>query len=276
MEPTPDDRHLVGVSASGSGEIDRSLPPPPSPDQLPLPKPAAGRRPRYRLMIPGTMLVSCLPVATWHIYGHQTFDPSPIYLYQAPEYLVELDHPIGLGSVIVAGAALGWLALEYWLREWRGGWFVILGLLSAIGVGTGIGGRVATAGVSGFNFGGAFFILGSPGIYVATTIGIGVVLYRIAASPSGPCPTAFTTRAGKNALLLSTVVSACAVGFLTVWILTRTSDRTAEEYGNLFAGMAFATAAILGLYLVCLAAWAALWFLLFCTSDLVQKRSIRW
>ncbi|MCY3631229.1 MAG: hypothetical protein OXH29_00965 [bacterium] len=178
--------------------------------------------------------------------------------------------------MIAVVASLVWLVFEYWLREWRGGWFVILGLLSAVGIGTGIGGRIATAGVWGFNFGGAFFVLGSPGIYVATTIGIGIALRRISASPSGPCPTIMTSKVARKTILLSTIILSCAVGFLTVWILGRASDRTAEEYGSLAAAMAFATAMILGIFLLCLAACAALWFLLFYSADLAQKRKIRW
>ena len=139
-----------------------------------------GRRPRYRLVLPSGLLIGALPAATWHLYGNQTVDFGANPLYGAPDSLVELDRPIGLVSVAAVFVALGWLALEYWLRNWRVAWLVILGLLSGLGIGTGIAGRVITAGVYGFNFGGAFFVLGLPVIYAATVVAVGVVAYQIA------------------------------------------------------------------------------------------------
>lgn len=241
------------MSAAEPEGVDWSLPPPP--EHAPLAQ-AAGRRPRYRLIVPGALLVGALLAATWHLYGHQTVAPDPDYLYRAPQSLVELHHPIGLISVVAVFAALGWLLLEYWLRAWRGEWFVILGLLCALGIGTGIGGRIATAGGYGFNFGGAFFVFGSPGIYVATAVAIGVVAYRIARSPAGPCPRFFSTRPGKRTVVMATAMVCCAVPFAFWSIYDRSFGKITQEYGSLILAMAFATVSILGLFLVCFAACA--------------------
>ena len=228
-------------------------------------------------MLPGGVLVGSLVVASWHIYGPTSAGPEPDYLYRAPDSLVELDHPIGLLSVVAVFGALGWLVFEYWLRNWRGAWLAILGLLGGLAVCTGIGGRVITAGVYGFNFGGAFFILGLPVIYMATAVAIGVVACKIADSPAGPCPRAFISKPGKRIAFTATVIVCCAVPIGTVLIFDRSFGGMSAQYGGtLVLTSMFAAAAISGLFLVCLAACAAVWALLFMPADLVRKRKPRW
>ena len=266
--------YCEAVASALPGRVDWSLPPPPQQEAL---APEGGRRPRYRLVLPGGLLVASLPVAAWHLYGHQTVDPPGNYLYRAPDSLVELDHPIGLIAVVAVLVALGWLALEYWLRDWRVAWFAILGLLSGLGISTGIGGRVITAGVYGFNFGGAFFVFGLPVIYAATAIAIGVIAYRIAGSPAGPCPRVFTAKSGKSIAVAATVLACCAIPFAAVSIFNPSFGAITEEYGGLLVlSMAFAAVSISGLFLVCLAACSADWLLLFMPADLVRKRKRRW
>ena len=228
-------------------------------------------------MLPGGLLVAALTAAAWHLYGHQTVDPPADYLYRAPDSLVELEHPIGLISVAAVFAALGWLALEYWLREWRVAWFVILGLLSGLGITTGIGGRAITAGVIGANIGGAFFVGGLPVVYAATAVAVGIVAYRIADSPAGHCPRVFTAKPGKMIAVAATVIACGAIPFATVSIFDRSFDAISAEYGGLLVlGVVSAAALIAGLVLVCLAACSAVWLVLFMPADMVRKRQRRW
>ena len=226
-------------------------------------------------MLPSGLLIGALPVATWHLYGDQTLESGDSPIYTVPDSWVELEHPIGLVSVLAVFAALGWLALEYWLRNWRGAWFVILGLLSGLGISTGFGGRVITAGVYGANIGGVFFILGIPVIYAATIVAVGFVTYKIADSPAGPCPRVFTAEPGKRIVVTATILACCVVPFAAASIFDR-SFGSWEDIGTLITALAF-SAVVIGIVLfACLAVCVAIWLLLFMPADIVRKRELRW
>lgn len=223
-------------------------------------------------MIPGAVLVASVPVATWHLIGHQTIDDSLLYAYKAPRSLVCLDHYVGWSFVGAGFAALGWLAFEYWRRNWRSEWFALLGLLSALGLYWGIGGRVVTAGVDGANIGGGFFVVGAPGTHLAAFLAIGLILRRIAASPIGPRPPLFLLRSGAALLAISAAASCCAMGYIAVRILSPHSEATWDESVSSLVGMVFVTALSMVFLVFCLTACVAVWAIFFGSANWAKGR----
>lgn len=269
MEPQEDEKRLGWVGIPVSGAVDRRLPPPP---QLASTGPAGRYRPRYRLLAPGTFLVISVPVATWHLIGHQTVDDAPLHIYKAPRSLAYLDPYVGWSFVGAAFAALVWLALEYWRRSWRGEWFAFLGLLSALGLYWGIGGRVVTAGVDGANFGGGFFLVGAPGTHLAAFLAIGLILRRIAASPIGPRPSLFLLRSGAALLAIAAAASCCAMGYIAVRILSPHPETTWDESVSSLVGMVFVTALSMVFLVFCLMACVVVWAIFFGSADWAKGR----
>lgn len=223
-------------------------------------------------MIPGTALVIAVPVAAWHLIGHQTVDDSPLHTWKAPRSLVALSGYVGFSFVGTALTALGWLAFEYWQRNWRSEWFVILGLPSALGLYSGIGGRAVTAGVDGANIGGGFFVVGAPGTFLAVLVAIGFVLRVIATSPMGPRPSLFLLRSGTALFAIAATALGGVAFYNAVRVLSPLSELTWDESVSLVVGMVLITAVSMAFLVLCLMACVAVWLLFFFSADCVKKR----
>ncbi|MDE0579285.1 MAG: hypothetical protein OXI29_05345 [bacterium] len=171
-------------------------------------------------------------------------------------------------------AALGWLACEYWRRNWRREWFAVLGLLSSLGLYSGIGGRVVTSGVYGANIGGGMFLSGAAGTFLAALVAIGFVLHRIAASPIGPHPSKFLLKSGTVFFGLSAVVLCCVVvaqfALTMAWSLH--SWTAWEDLVALPLAIVLIWVVSIFVLLLCLTACAAVWALLFYPADRVKSR----
>ena len=284
MEPTRGDRRLEGVSASGSGEIDRSLPPPPQ---------QKGENPPFRAIAVAAVLVLVLPIAAWHKIGYQTVDEGLPYRYhslKAPNWLNELPYPIGLVAVIVVLGALGWLIAEYWVLSWRKWWFVVLGALCLMGAFTAWGGRYGTAGIGQVNQEGPdwpnivgwAFLLSAPAVFGALFIVAGIALLKIFPPRANAFQQPKRLKSKLLLVALSLVPGCLVICAVILWkVFTAPSLQILSE--GILALVAFLViyAAIISpfmlLFMACVAACLIfLWLLLFRSADLVLRRKSYW
>ena len=295
MEPKPGDKRLEDESASAPDGIDRSLPPPPG--SPPPPKPPSAlespQTPRNRVFIPATVLVVVLPIAVWHMIGYQTVEAELPYQYhslKAPNWLSDLPHPIGTIAAITVLAALGWLVVEYWLHAWRNWWFVVLEALCLMGAYTALGGRLGTAGIGRVspdepdwpNIGGWIFLLGAPAVYGALFLVAGIALLKI--DPARLDAIRLPKRLKSKPLLfcLSFVPGWLVICVVVLWKATTTPslDVLSEGIPELVAFIiiyALVVSPFMLFFAACAAAFLfAVWFVLFCSADLVLRRKAYW
>ena len=284
MEPNTGNKRLEDVVASAPSELERPLPLP-SPRQSP-PTRTYEQKVRRRLLIPATVLVLVLPVATWHLRGDQTRYPNELYLHyilKLPAWLIELPYPMGLVSVATVLAALCWLVVEYWLRSWRRWWSVVLGILCVLGMGAALGGREATLGTTGVNLIGGIFVMGSPGALMASLILLGHVCFKIVESPVFPRSWSIHLDRKKVAVnLWKTLAGLVVISGIGVTIYSGFVEQELSIAQSALVGLsivpifAFHSTIVILLYSFLLLPILAGWFLLFHPADLVQRRRTRW
>ena len=252
------------------------------------------KRKRGLPLIPATVLVVVLPVAIWHLFGDQTNysdDSAQLYfIWRAPSWLNELPHPIGLISLLTVLAALLWLAWEYWRQSWRKRWFVVGGSLCMMGIYAGLGGRYATAGITEddfINVYGWLSLLSAPGVFVLFLTMLGVSVYRMSPESTSIWLSKVhlkpTRRLGISAILLGGLISLGISLGVTIERVVRIPDfrfrlNEAIDAAVLFLPLLLVIG-ILGLlvYLTLLAAGvAAVWLLLFRSTDWILKRRNYW
>jgi hypothetical protein len=125
---------------------------------------------KWLVPLAAAALLLAVPVMTWWLVG----DQSTVPLSADPDYFIRpfhispaLERVLGYGSVLVAIIAallLTWASLRYGLDP---RWWSVLGPLLLIGVLTGFGWRVFTAGVIGANIGAGLFIFFAGPVIVA-------------------------------------------------------------------------------------------------------------
>ena len=298
MEPTRGDGRSEVVSASGSGEIDRSLPPPPPPGQSPPPQPPSipesCQRPLNRAFIPATVLVVVLPIVIWHLRGPWENPEAYLLEYRhtptAPNWLNELAHPIGPIAVIVMLAALGWLMAEYWLRSWRNWWFVVLGALCLMGIYAAMGGRAGTTVYAvpdpgdpyWPNIEGWGFLLGAPIVYGALLVASGVAIHKINPSSIIALQSAIRVKSRFWLYVYSLIPGLLVFVAVFSWkLLTADSIRVFLEDSVFAVTVVVFLAVILSPILAIAAAlllsgMIVIWFVLFRSADFVLRRRVYW
>ena len=269
----------------------------------PPPIPASHRKPKYRHLIPATLLVVTLPAAIWHLYGDQTRsseDSSQLYfIWRAPSWLNELPHPMGPVLWLATVAALIWLVWEYWRQSWRRWWFVVLGTLCMMCSVVAFAGRNATEGVSESDYiiinnwvviensAGWASLLRFPSIFGVFFALLGVSVYKISPSFALRCLSHLKIQSGIRPVLftvlfgfLTTIAVAIAL-IMSKAALSPTSRFSFNEAVDLLVVhipfvLLFSIVGILLQLAVAAIGLMATWLLLFRSADWALKRRIYW